>query len=289
LKKILKRLCQPSLPEPKDINKEDTESEEEETTADRFRKGDENVQMPPPKRSKSSYLFYTLDKRPEVMEKYPGIDGKEILIRLGKMWRKTSYEEREPYEKMYLADSERYTRQMEEYEKTGKYHDEEGNIDRSQFFGKPTSRSVSAQARRKASLEKDTQEVMPTAHKKPQKSTKREEVQYPPPRRNLSGYTFYTLEKRPEVMEENPGIDGKEILIKLGKMWQKTSDKEREPYEKKYEADRKRYERQMLEYEKTGRYYNDEGNIDRSQLFGKRRSTSRSVAAMAKRKAMLSH
>lgn len=274
------------------MHQEQTESdEEEETTEDRYFKGDESIQMPPPKRSKSAYLFYTLEKRPEVMEKYPNIDGKEILIKLGKMWRKTSYEDREKFNKMFEDDSERYEKQMREYTKSGKYHDVEGNIDTSQFESRSNSKSVTAQARRKAA----TQGADGSKHesKTPKKSmTKKEElvdeeIQFPPPRRNISAYTFYTLEKRPEVMEKNPGIDGKDILVRLGKMWKKTGEKEREPYNQKYDEDRKRYERQMLEYMTKGRYYDNEGNIDRSRFFSKRRASSRSVGAVAKRRAQV--
>ncbi|CAG9317374.1 unnamed protein product [Blepharisma stoltei] len=116
------------------------------------------------------------------------------------------------------------------------------------------------------------------------------EVQMPPPKRNKSAYLFWTLEKRPEIMEKYPGIDGREILIKLGKLWKKTSEKDKEPYNKKYVEDRERYERQMLDYEKKGKYYDNEGHLDRSQFFGRRRrSRSSGYAAFAKRKSQAAH
>ncbi|CAG9316179.1 unnamed protein product [Blepharisma stoltei] len=279
--------------EPKEEPKEDTESEEEEeeSTADRWFKGDPNLQMPPPKRNKSAYLFYTLERRPEIMEKYPGISGRDILIKLGKMWRKTSYDEREPYQKMYEMDKERFERQIKEYEETGKYYDDEGNIDRSQFFSRsPTSQSVQAKAKRKVSFEeaqaKKSEKISKPMHKEHYRD---QDVQLPPPRRNLSAYTFWTLDKRPEIMEKHPGISGRDILIELGELWHKTSEKEKEPYYQKYEDDRKRYERQSLEYEKRGKYFDEEGNLDRSRMFARRKISSRSVGAMAKRKAQIGY
>ena len=59
-----------------------------------------------PKKSLSSYMYFTIDKRPSVATK--DLKFTEITKKLGSMWSKLSVEEKKPYVDMAKLDAERY-------------------------------------------------------------------------------------------------------------------------------------------------------------------------------------
>mmetsp|Transcript_3060 Transcript_3060/g.6333 ORF Transcript_3060/g.6333 Transcript_3060/m.6333 type:complete len:148 (-) Transcript_3060:29-472(-) len=79
-----------------------------------------------PKLPLGPYTFYFVANREEVVRKNPDLAPTEIMRRLGKMWSATSEDERAPYIALFEKDSERYDRQMDEYEAEGVFYDDEG-------------------------------------------------------------------------------------------------------------------------------------------------------------------
>ncbi|CAG9314257.1 unnamed protein product [Blepharisma stoltei] len=78
-----------------------------------------------PKRARSAYIFFSTEKRPEISEEYK---GKEAMKKLGAMWKECSDAAKKPYIALAEKDKERFDRQMAEFEKTGEFHDEDGNV-----------------------------------------------------------------------------------------------------------------------------------------------------------------
>lgn len=75
----------------------------------------------------------------------------------------------------------------------------------------------------------------------------------------MGPYTFFFVGKRDEVYKKNPELPPKDIMRRIAKMWQATSEEERQPYNELYEKDFERYNRQMDEYEAEGVFYDEEG------------------------------
>lgn len=71
------------------------------------------------------------------------------------------------------------------------------------------------------------------------------------PKRAKSAWVYFCLDKRPLVTKKNPGMSMCEISQELGKMWQKTSDKNKEMYEEQSEEDKQRYLTEMEEYQEN--------------------------------------
>lgn len=69
----------------------------------------------PPKKAKNAYMFFANDKREEVKQANPDLKMKEVLSKLGEMWREMSAEEKKPYEDKAAEDKERYNKEKEEY------------------------------------------------------------------------------------------------------------------------------------------------------------------------------
>jgi hypothetical protein len=59
----------------------------------------------------TSFLYFSKDKRAEVIAKTPGISMGEQGKALGQMWKEISAEDKEPYEKLAQQDKERYERE----------------------------------------------------------------------------------------------------------------------------------------------------------------------------------
>ncbi|KAL7548749.1 hypothetical protein ACHAWF_012009 [Thalassiosira exigua] len=68
-----------------------------------------------PKRARGSFVFFTFDMRPKVMEEYPGIKFVDMGVVLGERWRALPAEEKHKYEEMAQEDKQRFTKEMEEY------------------------------------------------------------------------------------------------------------------------------------------------------------------------------
>mmetsp|Transcript_43562 Transcript_43562/g.92618 ORF Transcript_43562/g.92618 Transcript_43562/m.92618 type:complete len:384 (-) Transcript_43562:268-1419(-) len=68
-----------------------------------------------PKRARGSFVFFTFDMRPKVMEEYPGIKFVDMGVVLGERWRALPAAEKQKYEEMAQEDKQRFNKEMEEY------------------------------------------------------------------------------------------------------------------------------------------------------------------------------
>merc|ERR1711953_549525 len=72
-----------------------------------------------PKQPRSAYILFTIsDKRKELIEKNPELEGKVAAIakKMGALWKTLTAEEREPYSKLAAADKIRFQNELKEYE-----------------------------------------------------------------------------------------------------------------------------------------------------------------------------
>ena len=71
-----------------------------------------------PKRARGSFVFFTFDMRPKVMEEYPGIKFVDMGVILGERWRALPVDDKQKYEEMAQDDKMRFNKEMEEYSAT---------------------------------------------------------------------------------------------------------------------------------------------------------------------------
>eukprot|EP00922_Rhytidocystis_sp_ex-Travisia-forbesii_P019902 GHVS01029379.1.p4 GENE.GHVS01029379.1~~GHVS01029379.1.p4 ORF type:complete len:101 (+),score=25.23 GHVS01029379.1:205-507(+) len=76
-----------------------------------------------PKRAKSAFLFFSIERRKELVEAKPELQSKiaEVSKMLGVEWGKMTDVDKERHEKSAQGDKGRYEREMAEYKKTGKF------------------------------------------------------------------------------------------------------------------------------------------------------------------------
>jgi len=71
-----------------------------------------------------------------------------------------------------------------------------------------------------------------------------------PPKRPLSGYFRFRGDVYPQVKKDNPEMAPKEIMSKIGAMWQELPEKTKDAYNAKYFKEKKSFESKKAAYEK---------------------------------------
>jgi len=94
-----------------------------------------------PKRARGSYVCFTFEMRPKIMEEYPGIKFVEMGSILGERWRNLPPEEKKRYEDMAAQDKARFNAEMQQYQAQQEHaqKDQAGQpVHQMQHYGQPT-------------------------------------------------------------------------------------------------------------------------------------------------------
>ncbi|KAI9248096.1 high mobility group box domain-containing protein [Sporodiniella umbellata] len=92
------------------------------------------------------------------------------------------------------------------------------------------------------------------------------------PKRNLSSYMLYSQAVRPKVVEENPQLKAVDIAKLVGEMWNKLSEKEKNPYVKEAEKEKLRYEKETANYKTSLGETSSDANTKRKEPSKKTKS-----------------
>lgn len=160
-----------------------------------------------PKRALSSYMYFVKLRRSTLADANPHLDNRELVSKLGAMWRVMNTRDKAPFVKLAEKDKKRY----EKEKKTWVDPDPEGLLDK--------------RRRRKA----------------PRK---------PGPKRALSSYMCFVKLYRPTVKRNNPHLENKMIVSRLGALWRGMSASGKKKYEKEAEKDKRRYAREKAAWDK---------------------------------------
>ena len=79
-----------------------------------------------PKRSCSSWIFFTMEMRPKVKEENPDKKTTELTTIMSEMWRDFSDEQKQPYRLMEQDDKERFAKAKDAYESEQSKEGKEG-------------------------------------------------------------------------------------------------------------------------------------------------------------------
>jgi hypothetical protein len=191
-----------------------------------------------PKRARSAYIFFCMEKREEV-KKNPKISNSDILSELGKMWKALSEKKKKPFAEMAEADKKRFAEEVHKYV----------NSDVEDWKNWNPSEEDSAKPKDSTKPKK----VEKVNKGKSAKVTKAVKVS----NRTPSGYLLFCKEKRQQVKEENPSAKMTDITTILGKMWKDLSEKKKKPF-----MDQAAKLKEAKEAEKTEEKVNKEESDD---------------------------
>ena len=68
-----------------------------------------------PKRARGSYVFFTLDARPKILEETPDLTFRDIGHVMGERWRALSAEDKQKYDELANNDKKRFKEEMDAY------------------------------------------------------------------------------------------------------------------------------------------------------------------------------
>eukprot|EP00850_Spirogloea_muscicola_P005224 SM000023S07680 [mRNA] locus=s23:884070:884862:- [translate_table: standard] len=72
------------------------------------------------------------------------------------------------------------------------------------------------------------------------------------PKRPMSAYLYFSIEKRTAMKEEQPSLSFGELSKALGERWLKLSPEEKQPYKIRAEEDRRRYDEEVQQQRSEG-------------------------------------
>jgi len=145
----------------------------------------------------------------------------ELAAKFSEEWKKLSDADKKPFEEKYELQKKTYDKLMNAYKHTE-------NFRRFQRQKK----EFKVESAKKGKFAKD-----PNAPKKPQ-----------------TAYFAFMADKRETVKTENPDITHKDVLRKLGELWNGLSAAQKGPYEKTAEASKKQYEKDFAKYKSSPGY-----------------------------------
>lgn len=145
----------------------------------------------------------------------------ELAKKFSEEWSRLSEAEKKPFEEKYESQRKTYVKLMTAYKHTE-------NFRRFQRQKK----EFKVESAKKGKFAKD-----PNAPKKPQ-----------------TAYFAFMADKRETVKRENPEINHKDVLRKLGELWNGLTVAQKGPYEKTAAASKKKYEKEFAVYQKSAGY-----------------------------------
>jgi hypothetical protein len=221
-----------------------------------------------PKRPLTAYMYFCQDKRQEVKEANPDMNGTAVTAELGSRWKDLSDEDKAPYEAKQAADKARYenekasgstadsTKPAKEPAKRGKKDAKEEAPKEPAKRGKkevkedapkePAKRGKKEAAKEEPTPAKQTKDK-PVKESKETKETakelakgrgKKEEAAAVPAKgkktdevKKTPGYEYFLKDCTEELESENPDWGSRKVQAEVNKRWKELSDDDREAYE----------------------------------------------------------
>lgn len=155
------------------------------------------------KKPKSSFLIFYDEQRPAIKAKIPDIKVTDITRECSKQWSALTEEQKDVYKQKYLKEKEQYAARVQAEAET--------------------SAVVAVQERAKKSTKKKV-------HEPPAESSGESSTVGKAKTRGPNGYINFCSAVRSRVKSENPDISPKDIVKKMGEMWNAFSLDEKKAY-----------------------------------------------------------
>ena len=68
-----------------------------------------------PKKGMTAFLHFVQDRTTKYKEEHPALAHKEVIAKLGELWRGLPVKEKEPYEEKAKKEKEEYAKNVKEY------------------------------------------------------------------------------------------------------------------------------------------------------------------------------
>jgi len=206
-----------------------------------------------PKRARSAYILFKMDRRDEVISQDPDLYGRvtEVSKICGAEWKSMTNKQKRPYQIKAEKDKARYEQELIEYHKQLAAADSDHH-GKPQKDGAPVAASAAAAA---ANCSPSTATGTTTTAKKKAPRKVKTSVSHP------LAYTLFTMDRREALILQHPDLRGsagrecwtscdiyeKRLAKMLAAEWNSMTDKQKRPYETQAKK-KARCQRELNEY-----------------------------------------
>ena len=174
-----------------------------------------------PKRGKSGYLFFCAEYREKMKQEFPELSVKEIVSKLGILWKKLKKEnspEVKKFEQMSLDDRNRYKDEMTDYV--------------------PLIRKINKKEKKIVTDDgiingNDNNNITSVIENEKNKQKEEKNLKHSKKKEKDDGYSKFIRSKRNKTRKTHPELDSEGILKYLAQKWEKFPDIKKEKYRKK--------------------------------------------------------
>lgn len=197
---------------------------------DGTRRGRKKKEPGQPKRNMCAFLHFCSEKRPKLKEDNPTATVGGMAKLLSSTWKEMSTDQRRPYEHLAERDKERYEQQKQAYE----------------------AGYLAAMSKREFAPPIQPGILLPQMIlKTPRQKRRRKDPDMP--KRNMSAFMFFSLERRPKIKAANPDFGLAKLSKALSAEWLNMSEEKKRPYINIALKDKERYTSELRAY-KMGSY-----------------------------------
>ena len=172
-----------------------------------------------PKRGKSGYLYFCEVYREKLKEEYPELSVKQIVSKLGILWKQLKEEnsqEVKQFEQLSKEDRNRYKNEMVNYVPLIR------KMNKKDVVAAKLTESLSSDSLNKK--ESSTAELIEEKEKNIKRSKKKDKDE---------GYTKFIRSKRNKTRKTHPELDSDGIMTYLRSKWEKFPDEKKLKYKNK--------------------------------------------------------
>lgn len=143
----------------------------------------------------TAYLFFSIQKRKEIMQIYPDKKITEVSKMIAEIWKPLKDEEKQPFSVLAEQDKKRLNDENEQFEKNGFFINQDGVKNTDLMLSKPKfHESV----------------IVPKIVRTP--------------------YIYFFKEQYDSVKQKFPSLKAHEHAVKISELWKSTSDSEKTKY-----------------------------------------------------------
>jgi len=191
-----------------------------------------------PKRPMVPYFKWMKINRKRVVQTMPiGYSFKELSTKLGEMWASLPEEQKVPLNEQYKQEMKVYVKLVASYKHSSNY--------------------------KKFCKQKEDHDLMKAKSKKFHKDPNK-------PKAPSSAYFLFLADKREETKMNFPKLSHKVLVSKLGEIWNKLSEAEKQPYVAKAKQEKAKWLEAIKEYKNTENY---KEYMEAKRAFNKSRKT----------------
>lgn len=182
-------------------------------------------------------MIFVRDTRSKVTQEFPEMNALDVMKEVGRRWQSITKENKDYFQSLADKDKERFKKENQIYlkdldaldkklkssnnTKINMIGDQENDQDQTPAYG--------------INAEEDPKNSHPEAPKKGKRG-------HNAPKKQLSGYIYFSQEEREKLKIENPKMTTNQIMKEISNRWAAMSEEEKAPFMEAAKGDQKRYD-----------------------------------------------